>query len=100
MEKLTAMLPEVVAASGRALKARSTAAAIWREGECAGEGESVQNETEIDKGRHLRLRGTTTELWDTSASKLVLENGDSPAAASCLSAAEKRGEDGARLGAL
>ena len=54
---------------------------LRREG-VAGEGEFDQNVIKTKKSQYLHVRGTTVELWDTSASKLVLGNGDSPAAVS------------------
>ena len=64
---------------------------LRREG-VAGEGEFDQNVIKTEKSQYLRVRGTTVELWDTSASKLVLGNGDSPAAVSASFVRMGKGE--------
>ena len=67
---------EVVAASGKAPRARSSTAAMAGERECAGEGESEQSMTKMRNRRYLKARGTTVELRVASTTRIVLGKGE------------------------
>ena len=52
------------------------AAASWRERESAVEVESEENEAKIVKWRYLRVRASTADPRDSSATGLGLEEGE------------------------
>ena len=67
-EELTTMHMEGSAASGESPRRRVTiGGGDWKEREGAGEDEIEENKTKTEKGRHLRSRGTTAKLWESSA---------------------------------
>ena len=77
------------------------AAAIWREREGAGEGESDQNVTKNQRWRYLRARGSTAVLLGMSGSSIRhRSSGYGAAVASFDRQTEKRRREGIRLGAL
>jgi len=77
----------------------STAAAIWREREGAGEGEIDQNVTKNQRWRYLWARGSTAVLRVASATRIVLGEGKFAGGSGELRAAVvQREEGGARLG--
>ena len=59
-----------------------------------GEGKSEQNESEIEKGRHLRLHRVVAELTGASASRIALGSGGFTGGGECkLRSDGKKGEE-------
>ena len=91
VKKLTASPTAVVAASGRASKTLVDGDGGWREKHGAGEVESGQIKAKKGNLRHLRSRGSTAELQETSATAIELRNGGLPCGGGDWSGERRKG---------